>query len=311
LELRGDELTKFILNRLYQSVFVIFGVITVVFIVMQFAGDPVQLYLPPSTPDDMIDEYREEMGLNDPVFKQYIDFLSGVVKGDFGESMYYHESAMGLVLERFPATLGLTIMAMAIALLIGVPAGIISAVNRNSKFDFLIRVLAFIGQCTPQFWLGIVLILIFSVNLGLMPTSGSGSFAHILLPSVSLGLFVAATITRLLRSGMIEVMHQEYITVAKAKGLRRNALILRHALKNAMSSVITILGLQFAGLLGGSVIIETVFSWPGIGSLVIDSIYNRDFAVVQAVVVLAAVTFVLINLIVDILYSTINPRVKY
>lgn len=304
-------MTKFILRRLYQSVFVIFGVITAVFIIMQFAGDPVQLYLPPSTPEEMVDEYREELGLNDPLFKQYIDYLGGVITGDFGESLYYQESAMKLVLERFPATLGLTVMSITFALLIGIPAGIISATKRNSKSDFFIRIIAFLGQCTPQFWLGIVLILIFSVNLNLLPTSGSGSFQHIILPALSLGVFVAATITRLLRSSMIEVLHQEYITVAKAKGLRRNVLILKHALKNALGSVITILGLQFASLLGGSVIIETVFSWPGIGSLAIDSIYNRDFTIVESVVILAAITFVLINLIVDILYIAINPRIKY
>lgn len=302
---------KFILNRLFQSIFVIIGVTFVVFIVLQMAGDPVMLFLPPTATTEMVEEYREALGFNDPIIIQYLRFLGKAAIGDFGHSFYFNQPALELLLERLPATLELTAAGLIMAILIGVPAGIISAVMRNSKTDFVIRILALLGQCVPVFWLGIMLIMIFSVQLNWLPTSGRGTFLHLLMPAFALGLFTSVSITRLLRSGMIETLNKEYILVARAKGLKKAVIVLKHALKNAIGSVLTILGLQIASLLGGAVIIETIFAWPGIGRLAIQSISNRDFAVVEVVVILMAVSFVLINLLVDICYALINPRIRY
>ncbi len=282
----------------------------VVFLILHIAGDPVQLFLPPGASTEMIEEYRQALGLNDPIWVQYLRFLKGLVVGDFGKSFYYNEPAMKLVMERFPATLQLTFASMIMTIAIGFPAGIISAVMRNSKTDFVIRILALLGQCVPVFWIGILLIILFSVKLHWLPTSGRGTFLHLLMPAFALGMYSAATTTRLLRSSMLEILNKEYILVARAKGLHPYFVILKHALKNAVSAVLTVLGMHIAGLLGGAVITETVFAWPGIGRLAVQSINNRDFAVVEAVVILISVSYVTINLLVDICYAIINPRIK-
>lgn len=302
---------RYVLQRLYQSIFVIVGVTLVVFLVLQLAGDPVLLFLPPGAPMEMAEEYREALGFNDPLYVQYFHFLAGAVNGDFGTSYYYKQPAMKMVLERLPATVELTLAGMIVAILWGVPAGIISAIKRNTRTDLIIRVIALLGQCIPVFWLGIMMIFLFAVELHWLPTSGRGTLAQLVMPAISLGLFTSATITRLLRSSMIEILNKEYILVARAKGLSKKLVVLKHALKNAVSSVLTILGLQVAALLGGAVITETVFAWPGIGRLAVQSIYNRDFSVVEAVVVLMAVSFVLVNLLVDICYAIIDPRIRY
>ncbi len=302
---------QYIIKRLLQSVIVLIGITCVVFFVLNLAGDPVELLMPPgATPQD-IEIAREEMGFNDPVIVQYLRFLKGISVGDFGNSYFYDEPAISIVLERFPATLELTFASFIIALLWGIPAGVISAVKRNSKTDVVVKILALLGQCVPVFWLGIMMIMLFSVKLQWLPTSGRGSFLHLIMPAVCLGIFSSATITRLLRSGMIEILNKDFIRVARAKGLSNSVVVMKHAFKNALSSVLTILGLQIASLLGGSIITETVFGWPGIGRLAVESIHNRDFLVVEAVVILMAIVFVFINLLVDILYSVIDPRVKY
>jgi len=300
----------YLAKRLSQSLIAVLGITLIVFLVLNLAGDPVQLMLPPSATKADMEEMREKMGFNDPILVQYGRFLKGAVAGDFGRSYNYSEPALDVVLERLPATLKLTAAAMAFALVIGIPAGVISAVRRGSKSDAAIRVLALLGQCMPGFWLGIMLILLFSVRLHWLPTSGSEGWKSILMPAFTLGVFTAATITRLLRSNMLDVMNKEYIDVAKSKGLRAWSVVMKHAFKNAMSSVITVLGMQIATMLGGAVIIETVFGWPGVGRLAVLSITNSDFMVVEAIVFILAVALVLINLIVDILYCVINPRVQ-
>jgi len=302
---------QYIIKRLLQSIIVLIGITFVVFFVLNLAGDPVELMMPPGATIEDIEMAREEMGFNDPVLVQYFRFLKGLCVGDFGDSYYYDEPAIHIVLERLPATLELTFASFLIAILWGIPAGVISAVKRNSKTDFIVRIIALIGQCIPVFWLGIMMIMLFSVKLNWLPTSGRGTMLHLIMPAFCLGLFSSASITRLLRSGMLEVLNKDYIKVARAKGLSKRIVVMKHAFKNALSSVLTILGLQVALLLGGAVITETVFAWPGIGRLAVNSIHNRDFMVVEAVVILMAVGFVLINLLVDILYSVIDPRVKY
>lgn len=304
-------MAKYLLKRLGQSLIAILGITVVVFLILHLTGDPVELMVSPTTSREQMEVLREQMGYNDPLPQQYFRFLKGAVVGDFGTSYYYNEPAMQVVMERVPATLKLATAALVICVLLGIPAGMISAVKRNTKTDSVIRVLALLGQCMPAFWLGIMLVMLFSVNLHLLPTGGADQgLKSLIMPAFTLGLFSAATICRLLRSNMIEVMSKEYIDVAKAKGLRQRAVIWKHAFKNALSSIITMLGMQFASLLGGSVITETVFAWPGIGRLVIQSISNSDFAVVECVVFLMAVVFVVINFVVDILYCVINPRVR-
>lgn len=303
-------MTKYLGKRLLQSLIAIFGITLIVFFVLNIAGDPVALMLPPTASFQEIEAMREKMGYNDPVIIQYLRFLTNAAKGDFGMSYNYNEPALSVVMERVPATVTLAAAAMAIALVIGIPAGIISAVRRNSRLDTVIRSLALLGQCIPAFWLGIMMMLLFAVKLKWLPTSGFQSWSALFMPAFTLGVFTAATITRMLRSNMIEIMSKEYIDVAKAKGLRSYVVVMKHGFKNALSSVLTVLGLQIAGLLGGSVITETVFAWPGIGRLLVQSINNNDFMVVEVIVILMATAFVCINFVVDVLYCIINPRIR-
>ena len=323
---------KYLLKRLGQSIIAILGITVVVFFILHLTGNPVELntimaaMVNRNIDTDLMECFTaselqiestemeilsEEMGFNDPLPVQYVRFLKGALVGDFGTSYYYNEPAMSVVLERAPATLTLACAALLISVVLGIPAGIVAAVKRNSVSDAVIRVLALLGQCMPAFWLGIMLIMLFAVKLGWMPTGGAeDGLRSLILPAFTLGVFSAATICRLLRSNLIEVLGKEYIDVAKAKGLPKSKIIGKHALKNAMSSIITILGMQFASLLGGSVITEQVFAWPGVGRLVIQSITTSDFAVVECIVFLMAVIFVVINFIVDVLYCVINPRVR-
>ena len=302
---------KYLLKRLWQSVIAILGITVVVFVILHLTGNPVELMVSPTTPKEEMEILAEKMGFNDPLPVQYVRFLKGALVGDFGTSYYYNEPAMQVVLERAPATLTLACAALLICVVLGVPAGILSAVKRNSVSDAVIRVLALLGQCMPAFWLGMMLIMLFAVELQWLPTGGvDEGLRSLILPAFTLGLFSAATICRLLRSNMIEVLGKEYIDVCKAKGLPARKVISKHALKNALSSILTMLGMQFASLLGGSVITETVFAWPGVGRLVIQSITSSDFAVVECIVFLMAVVFVVINFVVDILYCVINPRIR-
>ena len=303
-------MAKYLTKRLFQSLIAIFGIKVIVFIVLNIAGDPVTLMLPETASFEEIEAMRQKMGYNDPIFVQYWRFLSNALRGDIGMSYHYNMPALQVVMERVPATITLALAAMAVALLIGIPAGVISAVKRNTFLDTVIRTLALFGQCVPAFWLGIIMMMFFAVKLKVLPTSGFESWSALVMPAFTLGASSAATITRMLRSNMIEIMSKEYIDVAKAKGLRGYVVVMKHAFKNALSSVITLIGLQIAGLLGGSVITETVFAWPGVGRLLVQSINNSDFMVVEVIVIMMATTFVVVNFIVDVLYCIINPRIR-
>ena len=287
------------------------GVTLVVFVVMNLTGDPLDFILPPGTPPEVYDRYEKELGYDQPIAVQYGRFLINAVQGDFGESHYYKKPAMEVVLSRVPATLQLALTALGLSILVGIPLGVLAAIKRGTPLDASIRFVALLGQCVPIFWLGMVLMLVFSIMLRWLPTYGNGSLKHLILPAVALSAYSCASIARLVRSGMIDVLGQEYITVARAKGVRELAVVMKHAFKNSLSSVLTILGLQMASLLGGSLVTETVFSWPGLGRLLQQAVLNRDFTVVEAVVCLIACTFVLVNLLVDIFYAVINPRIKY
>lgn len=302
---------RYIIKRIGQSIIVLLGITLVVFVVMNLTGDPLDFILPPGTTPEVYAQYEEELGYDRPIMVQYGRFLLNALKGDFGESHYYKQPAMEVVLQRVPATVQLALTALALSILIGVSLGILSAVKRGTVLDGGVRFFALMGQCIPIFWLGMMLMLVFSIWLKWLPTYGNQSLKHLILPAVALSANSCASIVRLVRSGMIDVMGQEYITVARAKGVKEFMVVMKHAFKNSLSSVLTILGLQLASLLGGSLVTENVFSWPGLGRLLQQSVLNRDFTVVEAAVLLIACTFVGVNLLVDLLYAIINPRIKY
>ncbi|MGH7335921.1 MAG: nickel ABC transporter permease [Candidatus Rokuibacteriota bacterium] len=300
----------YLLRRLLQSLLVLFGVSCVVFFILYLTGDPALVLLPPDASAEDVIRFREVMGFNDPFIVQYGRFLAGALRGNFGQSIRHGEPAFDLVIERMPATFELAGAGLLIALCLAIPAGIISAVRRNTLADYVATVVALLGQSMPTFWLGIMLILVFSVQFNLLPSSGRGGLAHLVLPAVTLGLFTTARITRLTRSGMLEVLNQDYIRTARAKGVSNQPVVWKHALKNAAIPIVTIVGIELGTLLGGSVITETIFAWPGVGRLSVQAIYNRDYPVVQAAVFLLATTFVLVNLLVDVIYTYLDPRIR-
>ncbi|MCC7367398.1 MAG: ABC transporter permease [Chloroflexi bacterium] len=304
-------MSRIILERLSQAVFVVFGVSLLSFMLVHLTGDPAALLLPLDASQEDRDRFRAAMGLDRPLLVQYVDFVVKAVQGDFGNSLRFQQPAMGLVVERLPATLALAVTALAMALAVGVPAGLIAGVKRNSLFDRVAMVLALAGQCVPAFWLGLMLILLFSVGLRLLPVSGGGTVAHLILPGLTLSCYTMALVARLLRSNMLDVMNADYVRTARAKGLAERAIVVRHALKNAAIPVVTVVGLSAGYLLGGAVIVEQVFAYPGLGRLVYQSISNRDVAVVQAFVVLISLVVLAINLTVDLAYTLLDPRVRY
>jgi peptide/nickel transport system permease protein len=303
-------MTTYFTRRLLQSLVVLLGVSFVVFFILHLTGDPALVLLPPDASPEDVRRFREVMGFNDPFFVQYGRFLGGALRGDFGQSIRHGESAFHLVVERMPATFELAGAALLIALALAIPAGIVSAVRRNSLLDYVSTVVALLGQSMPTFWLGIMLILLFSVQFHLLPSSGRGTLEHLILPAVTLGLFTTARITRLTRSGMLEVLSQDYIRTARAKGVSDPPVVWKHALKNAAIPIVTIVGIELGTLLGGSVITETIFAWPGVGRLSVQAIANRDYPVVQAAVFLLATTFVIVNLMVDVVYTYLDPRIR-
>jgi len=307
----------FIIRRLVTSCFVMFGVTLLVFITLRLSGDPVQLLLRQGNPSqEDIERLRHALKLDRPLVEQYISFVTGAVQGDLGESLRYKSPALDEVLSRMGATIELSVAGYAFALLLAIPTGIISAVKRGGMTDFFARFVSLIGVSFPGFWLGLVLILIFSVRLRWLPVSGrgdglGGELKSLILPAVTLGTAYAATLMRILRSSMLDVLNQDYIRTARAKGIRQDTVILRHALRNALIPFVTVAGLQIGFLLSGSVIVEVVFSWPGVGRLVVDSIGQRDYPVVQAAVVVLSAALILINLVVDVLYGLIDPRIRH
>jgi peptide/nickel transport system permease protein len=284
----------------------------IVFLLGRLSGDPVSMLLSQySTEEDRV-RITEQLGLNKPVLEQYGIFIFNALKGDLGKSVAGdNRPALTLILERFPASLKLALVALIISILIGIPLGVLSAVKRGSFLDALARLLALLGQSLPAFWLGIVLMYFFSVKLRLLPTSGYGGIRHFILPAATMGLFTVAAVTRLTRSSMLEVLDSEYIKLARIKGVSEVIVIWKHALRNSLMPVITFMGTFFATMITGAVVIETVFSWPGIGRLAYESILNRDFPVMQGVILFMTTLYILANLIVDILYAWIDPRIRY
>ncbi|MBY5972038.1 ABC transporter permease [Pseudooceanicola marinus] len=303
-------MTGFILRRLGESLLAIWGVVTIVFFVTRILGDPAALLLPIGASDADIQALRAQLGLDQPMLVQYGQFLLNAVQGDFGVSFQHGRDAMQVVLERLPATAQLALTAIAMGLVIGTVAGSIAALKRGKAIELVVMAVALLGQATPVFWLGIMLILFFAVNLGWLPTGGYGTLAHLVLPAFTLAVFVSASIARLLRSSMLEILKEDYIRTAKAKGLLRHTVFFWHVARNALIPVVTMTAILTGELLGGSVVTETVFSWPGIGRLIIQAIEAKDFPVIQAGITLIAAIFVLINFLVDLLYGVLDPRIR-
>ena len=302
----------YILRRLLQMVPVVLGITLIVFVLVRVSGDPVTLMLPEDAEQFQIDALREALGLDQPITTQYVIYMRDLLRGDLGTSLRYSgQAALPIVLERLPATLQLTLAALAVAVVISFPLGIIAAVYRNRWPDMSATSFAVLGQAMPNFWLGIMMILLFSVILGWLPVSGRSGLASFILPAITLGTSLAALLTRLMRSSLLEVLNQDYVRTATAKGLQRRLVLLKHAVRNALLSYVTVLGLQVATLMAGAVVTEQVFAWPGIGLLAIQAINSRDMPVIQGVVIIAALIVMSANLLVDILYALIDPRISY
>jgi len=299
-----------ILSRLGQTLLVVFLSLTAVFFLVRLSGDPVLLFLPMDIQAKDVNEIRQRLGFNDPLAVQYGRFVAGAARGDFGESLRYKRDALGLVLERLPATLELAGAALALTFLVAIPVGVLSAVRRGTLVDFLGMGATVLGQAVPGFWLGLMLIYLFSVRLGWLPTGGTGSARHFVMPVLVLAAFYAARIARLTRSSVLDILGEEYVLTARAKGLAETVVIAKHALKNAAIPVVTLAGLETAQLLGGAVITETIFAWPGVGRLTVQALLNRDFPVVLAAVFAISVTYSLVNLGVDLLYGWLDPRTR-
>lgn len=296
--------------RLGTAIGVLWGAATVSFFLVRLSGDPVKTLLPPDATAAQEATLRASLGLDRPLPNQYLDFLWGLPRFDFGRSLVYDQPVHEVLLERVPATLELAAGALVVTLLLAIPAGIIAALRRGRASDTGVMAGVLIGQSTPPFWVGILLVLVFGVQLQLLPSSGYGSFAHLVLPSVTLAVYSVAVIARLLRSSLIDVLGSDFIRTARAKGLGTMGLVFSHGLRNASLPVVTVIGLEVGSLLGGAILTEQVFAWPGIGRLTVEAIANRDFPLVQATVLVFAATFVLVNLLVDLSYSLLDPRVR-
>lgn len=304
-------MTRFLVMRSLQSLLVVLGAITLVFVVLRVApGDPALLYAGPQATAADIAAAREALGLDQSIFVQYLRFLGKVVSFDFGDSYRLHDSALGLLADRIPATLLLACAAITIAVVVGFILGVWAGLTEGKWSDSVISSVSLFGQAAPNFWIGIVLILVLSANFRLLPSSGYGSPGHLLMPAVTLALPLIGLVTRLVRTGLIDVLQQPYIRAARARGYTPTVVVWRHAMRNTLIPVVTVIGLQFGSLLEGSIVIEVVFAWPGVGRLLVDSVLNRDYAVVQVTVFFIAVAFILINIVVDVIYVYLDPRIR-
>jgi peptide/nickel transport system permease protein len=302
--------SRFLLQRLGMSVIVLLGVAGIVFFSLFLTGDPAALMLPPDASRAEIDAFRHAMGFDAPVWLQFLRYLAQVIRGDFGNSLRFGQPVLGLIAERLPATALLAVTALGWSTVLGFVLGILAAVYEGGATDFFVRLVALSGQAVPVFWLGLMLIILVALDWHLLPTGGYGTAAHLVLPALSLGAYYMSAVTRLVRVSLIEALRQDYVRTARAKGLSELRVVIRHALRNALAPVLTVQALQFASLLGGALITEIIFAWPGIGRLAVQALQNRDFPLVQAVVLLASIVFVVVNLLVDIAYAALNPRVR-
>jgi peptide/nickel transport system permease protein len=304
-------LKTYIAKSLLQVIPVLLIVSLIVFILVRVTGNPVALMLPETATAEDRAVLTQALGLDQPLYAQYIKFIGSALQGDFGTSFRYGESALPLVLERLPASFELAVAAMIFAVIIAVPLGVLSAVKRNTFMDLIISSLSVVGKAMPNFWMGIMLILLFSVILGMLPVSGRGGIEQLILPAFTLGVGLSAQMTRLIRSSMLDILNQDYIRTARSKGIFEIVVIGKHAFRNGLIPVVTIMSLQFTSLIGGTLITETVFAWPGLGQLLVVAVNTHDMAIVQAAVFVIALIVVISNILTDVVYRLLDPRIKY
>lgn len=311
---------KMILKRLFQLIPVMLIVVTIVFVITRLMpGNPAIIILGPQASVADVEKLNQELGLDKSIPEQYIRYISDVLRGDLGKSYRYNQPVMDLILQKIPNTLILAVASIVLALLIGIPMGIISAIKQYTAFDYFAMFTALVGVSVPSFWLGLLLLLLFSVNLGWLPAMGMGSLnnglgdvlLHLLLPAVCLSTGSMANFARITRSSMLNVLSQDYIKALRSKGIKESRVIIKHALKNALPPIITVIGMRFSTLMGGAIMVETIFTWPGMGKLIVDAIGNMDYSVIQGCVLFLAIMYVAVNLLVDIIYLYLNPKVSY
>ena len=304
-------MSAYILKRLLQGVVAIIGALLIVFVAQRLSGDPVALMLPMDAGEEEFAAMRAALGLDRPLPLQFAIFLGQALQGDFGQSYQWESAAMPLLLDRLPATLELALAGLVFALLLAIPLGVVSALHRGGIVDRAAKLFAMLGQAVPGFWIGLLLILFIAVELQWLPAFGRGGLSHLVLPAIALGWYPVAAMTRTLRSAMLDILDSDYVRMERAIGLPERWIVWRYALRNAMVPLVTMIGVYFANMLGGAFVIEVVFAWPGVGRAVVDAVFARDFPVVQAGVVLAAVVFVVVNLVVDLSYGLIDPRIRH
>ena len=302
---------RYVLNRLWQGAVAVVGALLIVFVAQRLSGDPVALLLPMDATEADFAAMREALGLDRPLPVQFAVFLKDALTGDFGHSYLWNMPAMDLVLERLPATLELALAGLVFALALAVPLGVLSAVHRGGWIDNAAKLFAMLGQAMPGFWVGLLLIVFVAVQLQWLPAYGRGTVGHLILPAIALGWYPVAAMTRTLRSSMLDILQSDFVRMERAIGLPERAIVWRFALRNAAVPLVTLIGVYFANMLGGAFVIEVVFAWPGVGRAVVEAVFARDFPVVQAGVILAAVIFVTVNLIVDLTYGLIDPRIRH
>jgi ABC-type dipeptide/oligopeptide/nickel transport system permease component len=302
--------TEYLMRRLALSAMAMFGVITIVFVLLHASGDPATLLVSQDATQQDIDRIRQAYGLDQPLSVQYARFMARVVRGELGFSYRQGLPVGELLIERLQATCELALAGLAVAVLLGVPLGMIAAARHGSAADTAAMTVALLGTSVPSFWLGLLLIIIFGVQLGWLPVSGYGGFRHLLMPAVVLGGFYAAQISRLTRTSLLEVLAQDFVRTARAKGLAVRAVLLKHVLRNAALPVLTVLGLDFGRMLGGAVVVETIFAWPGMGRLAVQAVLGRDFPVVQGAAIMGAAVFLAVSLVIDLLYGWVDPRLR-
>lgn len=304
-------MAAYFVRRVLYALFVLWGALTIIFMVVRvLPGDPASMMLGAGATNEEIEALQDRLGLNDSLPQQYVTFVGDAARLDFGDSLWLNRPVLTSVSERILATGELAVAAVIIALVTSFPLGILAALRPRSLVDYLVSIVSLIGQSVPSFWLGIMLILLFARQLQWLPSAGSDTWQHLILPAVTLSLPLIGVLTRLVRSGLLEVLHEDYVRTARAKGLNATKVLTRHAMRNMLIPVVTVIGIQIGNLLGGAVIVETVFGWPGIGRLLVDAIFQRDYPVVQATILFITATFILINLLVDLSYIYLDPRIR-
>ena len=302
---------RFFMTRVVQSILLLFGVLLIVFFLIRLTGDPASLMVARDAPEDVREAFREAMGFNRPLIVQFFDYFYGILRGDFGDSLHFKQPALGLILERLPATFQLATIALLFAVVIAIPIGIIGGSNPGSLVDSIGRGLGLLGQTIPNFWLALILIIIFAVNLGWFPSFGRDQTSSVILPAVALGFASMGQLVRLTRSAVLEIRNEDYIRTARSKGISQFKIAARHVFRNAALALISVISIQYSYLLGGSIYIETIYSWPGLGNLLQQAVDGRDFPLVQAIAFFISLFVIVLTLLTDLAYALIDPRIRY